>query len=94
MSSPKLTVLAYYYESWIAKSANRVTRSESLAMKKVQTPVGYRFVCPWRPGRSNTGAPETTQQGCADFRCPWLDRLPALIGGHAARASVAKRFVT
>jgi len=26
--------------------------------------------------------------------CPWLDRLPALIGGHAARASVAKRFVT
>jgi len=26
--------------------------------------------------------------------CPRLDRLPALIGGHAARASVAKRFVT
>ena len=26
--------------------------------------------------------------------CPWLDRLPALIGGHAASAAVAKRFVT
>ncbi len=26
--------------------------------------------------------------------CPWLDRLPALIGGHAESAAVAKRFVT